>query len=279
MGYTLISILGSLPRYPGRFRLLHQLSRMFADCHDVDLKVNGNFTMRLPGVKDGVGFCLLIDKEYEPETLVIMRKHLREGDVFIDVGANIGSFVLPGAAMVGNGKVIAIEASTSIFKYLSHNVTANSLTNVELINCAATSENGEVTFFDAPTEKFGMGSRAPWSEGDKGGYKVTCRTLVDILKQLSVSWEQVKFIKIDVEGFELDVLKGGEEFLKQARPCIFFEFIDWAEKRSKDGPGSTQAYLMALGYDLYTQDEYLKNGARLKEPIRVGSEMIVAVKR
>lgn len=278
-GYVLISILGRFLRLPGRYRVLHWLSSLLKDCNNVDLKCNGKYNIRVPSLKDGVGFALLIDAEYEPETLATMRMKLSEGDVFIDVGANVGSFALPGSEMVGpQGVVLAIEASEKIFKYLRQNITANAVTNVCIINCAAAASSGVAKFFDAPTEQFGMGSLAPWAGDENAGYAVESSTLEDILDQRSIEWERVKFIKIDVEGFELDVLKGAERFLTSCSPCILFEFIDWAETRGGYEPGATQAYLMSLGYTLYKQMDYLKHGKPQVAPIVTGAEMIVAVK-
>src|SRR5207248_7768176 len=96
------------------------------------------FSYEVPDLGEPIAFHLLINGAYEPETQDLLLRFLPVGGVFIDVGANIGTFTIPAAKHVGSlGKVVAIEASPEVFKVLQKNVTQNNAANVELIGSAA----------------------------------------------------------------------------------------------------------------------------------------------
>jgi hypothetical protein len=79
-------------------------------------------------------------------------------------------------------------------------------------------------------------------------------------------------MKIDVQGFEIEVLKGCHQMLAQRTiKNILFEFEGWAETNANFGAGRAQEYLVKMGYELYT----LKN-KKLEKIVRSGSEMIWA---
>src|SRR5205085_3237996 len=141
-----------------------------------------------------------------------LHRSLRAGGTFIDVGANIGTFTIPAAKYVGSsGHVIAIEASPNVFSVLEKNVALNNAGNVQLVCAAAGASDGDTKFYPAPVDHFGMGSRAP--QFNATPITVQSVTLDSLAQSFNLS--SVDLIKIDVEGFELDVLKGAGELLNR----------------------------------------------------------------
>jgi FkbM family methyltransferase len=90
---------------------------------------------------------LIYEEVFENDELTFLERYLKEGDVFIDVGANIGIFSLVAAKMVGaTGKVISFEPTLSTFQRLNENIILNNFTNILPIN-AAGNKNEEQTIY------------------------------------------------------------------------------------------------------------------------------------
>lgn len=138
-------------------------------------------------------------------------------DFFIDIGANIGYFSLL-ARTAKNLQVLSIEPARRNLFWLTKNIKLNRL-DIEVISLAI----GE---FNGVTEIFGDGQGASreefWADiSNQHGKKVKIRTLDSFGFQHN---PQMNFcIKIDVEGFEYEVIKGAAEVLKLRNVCIFFE--------------------------------------------------------
>ena len=125
---------------------------------------------------------------------------------------------------------------------------------------------------------FGKGSLSPVFTTDDE--KIETLTLDSLL--IANNLNKVDFIKIDVEGYEYSIFKGGEKVLRSAQaPDILFEFLDWAESSTNIfKPGDAQKLLWEYGYHLYKVDE-LNNLIFINDncPIIVGSELIFASKK
>jgi FkbM family methyltransferase len=138
-----------------------------------------------------------------------------EGDTVIDVGAHIGLYTLIAAKRVGSsGKVIAIEPDPDNFKILKKNILLNQLSNVEALECAVYSTKEKLKLFLPELEQgrtiFNtvMQDRAGTSNNF---LEVEANTLDNILNENNI--QRVNWIKIDVEGAELEVLKGAVDTL------------------------------------------------------------------
>jgi FkbM family methyltransferase len=143
---------------------------------------------------------------YEIGTLRILESLLRDGNTFLDVGANNGYFTVFAAPIVGqNGRVIAFEPNPSTFKRLERNATLNrSCHNIEINNVALSDHDGEATFYLSDYED-GLGSLVL-----KVGTPITVPLrCLDGLKDI----REPIVVKIDAEGSELSILKGLEKFV------------------------------------------------------------------
>jgi FkbM family methyltransferase len=264
----------SIPAVRGKQRLARLL---LGDLHGAAVvKDRFGFAYQVPDLREPIGFHLLINSAYEPEVQDLLLSKLHPGDVFIDVGANIGTFTIPAARRVGSsGRVVAIEASPEIFNNLKKNVAVNDVSNVELICAAAGASNDNSEFYPAPIDHFGMGSRAP--QFNAAAISVPGVTLDSLVERLKLP--SVDLIKIDVEGFELDVLKGASGLIESERPpLIIFEFCDWAEARMRNETvGAAQRFLMEKGFQIWPAGDY-KSDRPVATAITVGSEILVAAK-
>lgn len=152
----------------------------------------------------------------EPELFAVYNAFLKPGMTVVDAGANIGLHTLFFAKRVGpEGRVYAFEPGQSAFDRLQSHIKRNQLTNVRCFNCALGAAEGVVSL----TENSQDNSRnfvVDDFPGKTGTENVSLRSLNQVLKEESVS--RVDFLKIDVEGFEPQVLEGASSFLK--RKCI-----------------------------------------------------------
>jgi FkbM family methyltransferase len=264
-------VMRGLPRFPGKLRVAKVLLGNLEGPGRV--RDRFGFTYEVSDLREPIAFHLLINGSYEPETQDLLLRVLPAGGVLIDVGANIGTFTIPAAKHVrSSGCVIAIEASREVFNVLQKNIDTNRVKNVQLVCAAASATAGDVEFYPAPADHFGMGSRAP--QFNAAPMTIPSVTLDSLVQSFSLS--SVDLIKIDVEGFEVDVLKGATGLLNGKNPpLIIFEFCDWAETRSGEDPGAAQRFLLECGFQVWRASEY-GHGSPITKPLTTDAEMLVA---
>ncbi len=266
------------PALPGKTRLARWLLKRAGLQGPVDIQV-GDLKFRVPSSEEPVAFHLIADGLYDERTCAVLQHALRHDSVLLDVGANVGAIAITAAHQwCPGGRVVGIEASPAVFRYLEGNLNANPVRGMTVLHRAVSNRTGEMlSFYDAPDEKFGMGSLANRFGGEET--KVRTITLDDAMESLGI--KHVDVIKVDVEGFELQVFEGGMRLLRQKpAPLIVFEFNDWAEGRA-DGSlaGSAQRFLRAEGYSTLPIAEFLQGGRTEGPVITEGSCDFVAFKK
>jgi FkbM family methyltransferase len=139
---------------------------------------------------------------------------LKEGDIYIDIGANIGMTLIPAAKCIGeSGKAIAFEPHPKICLYLRENIDLNNLNCVQIHNCAIGNTHGYVYFTNKYRDDINQISSTP-----ENSIKVPIVSLDDALKEIS----NISLLKLDVEGYEKYVLEAAKETLEKVN-CIYFE--------------------------------------------------------
>lgn len=151
-------------------------------------------------------FAMAVAGARDPVIWEFIRRRLGPGSVFVDAGANVGAYTLPVARLVGpTGRVIAFEAHPVTWRYLARNVAANGLSNVVELNIALGEAPGRiaVVFLAANPGETHVATKAEQE------------TKVEEVEMLPVDAALaaqglgvVDYLKIDVEGFELPVLRG-----------------------------------------------------------------------
>ncbi len=142
---------------------------------------------------------------WEPNVGHFIRARLKPGDLFVDVGANIGYFSLLASRCVGSdGAVVSIEASPSIFHILQTNISRNNCDNIDALNIAATGSSGTIQLYAAPGSNLGMTSTLQSRDYPPEAI-IPCNRIFDILGPGRCA--KVRLIKIDIEGAEWPVLK------------------------------------------------------------------------
>lgn len=160
-------------------------------------------------IPDAVSSTIYLTGQWEPVITQYIRANLTRGDTFIDCGANIGYYSLLASRIVGpSGHVVSIEPSPSIFSRLQRNLALNRCQNVRALNAAASGEKGELSIYLADKNNLGHTTTV---EGlaKQEGMQFEARVRADALEALAgqQALYRARFIKIDVEGAELTVLR------------------------------------------------------------------------
>jgi FkbM family methyltransferase len=157
----------------------------------------------------------LFNPDYNLEELDFLRVNTPPGGVFVDIGANVGTYAMVLAHRVGaDGKVIAVEPHPVIFARLVFNNKACGYTQTKLVAAAAGPDDGELLI---ETEGYNLGaSHIVTGTPGADAIRVPSLRLQRILDESGVT--RVDALKIDVEGFEDRVLVG---FFKQAPPSLW----------------------------------------------------------
>jgi FkbM family methyltransferase len=209
-----------------------------------------------------IGKCFELYGQYSESEVNIIRAFVKPGDTVLDIGANIGDLTVPMARLVGSeGRVYAIESNAATFQILCANLALNNLRNVKPINCfVADSESVDTA---GPWGKYGFVS-AIW------GTEIVPVDLLNI--------ETCSFIKIDVDGKELQVIRSANGLIGKCRPVLYFE------NDARDVSEALFDHVMGLGYDLYwhpapifSPDNFFGNPVNHWAPQAIMSLMIVAM--
>lgn len=204
----------------------------------------------------GVGHQLLsfgsFDKpeiDFVLDVLRNLRKSRGDGVVALDCGANIGVHTLEMASeMSGWGEVLAFEAQERLYYALCGNITLNNLFNARACFGALSNKNSSMKI-PVPdyTRSSSFGSlelqKRPTTEyiGQSISYSEKSCATVQALTLDSFAFPRVDFVKIDVEGMEIEVLEGASALLDRYKPDLLIEWI-------KTGKDLIQDFLAPFGY-------------------------------
>jgi FkbM family methyltransferase len=181
---------------------------------------------------------------HEPGFQRTLCERLGPGAVFWDVGAHCGFFTCLASRIVGDeGRVVAFEPSSENRKRLLGSVALNHGANVDVQPFAVSARSGEVAMqrHSTSTTWHLIQQTAPDEEAalHEAEVKVSCRTLDELAKEFPLP----DLIKIDVEGAEVDVLRGGRRLLHGHRPVLLVEV------HSQEGPENAEALLDGYAFE------------------------------
>ena len=235
----------SVPRPPWSCRL-----KGWAHCASIwwDTPHIGRFWIE-PPPRDPIKNNLAKGKVWEPHVVRSLQKHVTPGSVALDVGAYIGTHSMLMGRLAGpQGHVYAFEPQRKVYRELRRNIELNGMGNITALRYAVGAETRIAAM--NPPQKIALvaadgATRIPvgtaLGEGGvavgSGGERVEMRPLD------SFGFENVSLIKIDVEGFEDEVLAGAERLIRESRPVILLEIMG-----GKSYPGApTLGYFPTAG--------------------------------
>lgn len=187
------------------------------------IKTLDGFKLRIDPVKDkGVERVIYFTGTYEAGTLHVLGHLLKAGNIYLDVGSNIGLMAIFAARNVGKkGQVHAFEPEPETYTILEHNCRINSLKNIVLNNVALGAEEKEATIYANLDTNRGAASLV--RQDGSAGKKISVTTLDAYLAAHSIG--RIQVMKIDIEGYEMEMLKGATKLLSSKdAPVICIEY-------------------------------------------------------
>ena len=174
---------------------------------------------------DLVGRALYFFGDLDPKVTWVISRLLAPGDIALDIGANLGFLSLFMARIVGaHGTVHAFEPNPVLCNILKQTFARNHDSNIRLHPVALGASAGEMEL-RVPRDNLGAASLVRQTTSDLAyAHAVRVAGLDDLAAQESIAGPN--FVKLDVEGFELEVLKGAEKFFSNSQPSILFESND-----------------------------------------------------
>jgi len=150
---------------------------------------------------------------WEPNISAWIASRLQPGDCFVDIGANIGHYSLLASNLVGDeGRVVAIEAAQWIHALLDKHVSLNRRRNIRTVQVAAAAQSGTLRLY--PGKAGNIGKTTTVGHGGDS-VEVKALPLSEILHEDELA--RMRIIKIDVEGAELQVVRGMAQLLERTR--------------------------------------------------------------
>jgi FkbM family methyltransferase len=185
--------------------------------------------------------AIVRDRGHEPWILRTCLRLIRQGDAFYDIGANAGYFSIGVARRVPDVRVVALEPQPTLARAIAISAALNGLDNVLVLPAMLGAREGSAKLF-VPNHSVHASAVAPSSKARSLACPVT--TLADLVGRHLLPWPTL--VKIDVEGAELEVLKGGNRLLRENPPYLVFESNEHAGRFGYDRSDLLN-YILSLG--------------------------------
>ena len=240
----MLNYIRKIPNHPAKIRLVNWLN---------DIWLGGGLNLISPNgskynfsTKEFIGHEIIYSGSYEPLTLKLCEEILQEGGVFVDIGANVGLFSIH-LSVNKNVSTYAVEPSFENFQRLINNINRNQLSNVTPANIGLSCEDSFGYLVNHSVENSGT-FKVVESHNDLNSYLIRLTTLSELLRYLKI--KEIDLIKIDIEGYEMNVFKGLFTDNNVRPKNIVMEFSGLME-RTGYTMDDCYNYFIALGYRAY----------------------------
>ncbi len=189
---------------------------------------------------------IFLEGSFEPGILRFIKSELTKDDIFYDIGANISQHSL--YTSFHCGQVYAFEPILDLYEQSKKSIEINNIKNIEIFNFGLGNENSQVQIY-SNKENMG-GSSILISENRKKGKKIEIKKLDEVFEVYKI--QAPNFVKIDVEGYEHEVLLGAKDLFTKFKPKIIIEFTPlFYNKIDKDLSQKIYNLFLEMGYKIY----------------------------
>ena len=240
--------------FKGQFKLFLWLMKhkLLKKIQTISSPVTGDFKINLD-TKNFIDSCIFYTGDYEPNLKMHYKKLIKPNDVVLDVGANIGFHSLYFAELTGPlGKVISFEPILINFKAFQNNIALNNFPQIIANNIALGNENSLMDIH-LEIDDQNPGAFNLLAPGIKN-HTIKCEKGDDFLNRIGIN--KVNFIKIDVEGYEYEVMKGLKSTITSYRPIINFEYDKIYQSKNNEDESNIFKFLLAMNYTFFKIDGY-----------------------
>ena len=200
------------------------------------------------------------NRTFSPHIIAAVQSFIRPDTMFIDVGAHCGTISIPIAAKNPSTKVIAVEPQIDLIKRLKQNKSLNSLKNLRIEPIALAEETGELKLLlpkrDDGSIIQGLVGKISKKYLDSNLTRIVPKSTIDVLK-ISENMKQISVIKIDTQGFELDILRGAINVISKDRPALIIEIEDYIFKNPSSNRNALKIFLQNNNYEIFLLEKAL----------------------
>ncbi|HTD40651.1 MAG TPA: FkbM family methyltransferase [Mucilaginibacter sp.] len=232
--------------HPFKIRIINWLNDVFFNNLIRIKRSNGGGQYDL-STREYIGHEIIFSGSYEPLTLNICENLLKQGGVFIDIGANVGLFSIQ-LSKLTNVIVYSVEPSFLNFQKLLSNISLNKVSNIHPINIGLSDRDSFGYLINNSPANSGT-FRVVDTVNDNSSYLIRLCTLSELVKYFGLS--EIDLIKIDVEGFEMNVFKGYFNHNLPSPKNIIMEFSGLLEQTGYTVK-ECYDYFTDLGYEHFT---------------------------
>ena len=204
----------------------------------------GGHTVKMP-----TAYFRYFPKDYEKENFNFINSELKEGMTVLDIGAHIGLMAVVFGKKVGNtGKVYAFEPTPTTVNILRHTIRINKSENISVEPYALADQKGKLTFYISDNLVDNGNSLVNNQRTDRKerGIEVDVNTVDDFVMEKGVG--KIDFIKIDVEGAELRLLRGAQHTLRKDKPKVILSIHPASIRNFGDSSSEIWELVNDMGY-------------------------------
>lgn len=200
---------------------------------------------------------LIYCNQFEKDEFQFMSKYVKPGSVVYDIGANIGLHSLYLSTVIGaDGICYSFEPIRTTFDSLNENISLNGFKNVVSYNIALSDKEETLQMYKSKNGYDAWNSLGGFQKIGNNQYdleNVYCIPMDRFLEK-NPGVKKPDFIKVDTEGWEMHVLKGSHDFLKNNSPVLMMEYAQRNLNLTNTRQCDLHDYLTSLGYNLYQYD-------------------------
>src|SRR5260370_226840 len=259
----------NVPYHRGRWRLTTFLSRFAAPAWDqVRIIRRAGLVLEAELLHDEVARVAYTDHEFDPYESTFLKQTVRPGWICFDVGANTGYYSLILSHLVGqSGRVVGFEPIDFTIRKARRNLELNNVINVTLVNEAVGDSLGKVSVCQEGDNRSGKAFVT------KNGDRLVPQTTVDACME-RFGLRRLDFLKADVEGYEMHVLRGAEKAVARYHPMLLLEMSSYMLRRAGS---SAEAMLDWLADNQYQAHIFTSHGVEPFKKIPQGVAFINVV--
>jgi FkbM family methyltransferase len=222
----------------------------------------------------------LIFTSFEEVEISFLKRYLKSGDCFFDIGSNIGLFTLHASPIVGNlGIIYSFEPSPKTYERLQANISLNKIINTKPIQKAISNEIDQINFHVSNNGYDALNSAVKLQELEDNYniISISTITLDEFVKNENI--HKIDLVKLDVEGWELNALKGASSILSNPEAPVFMvEFTETNAFTAGYYLGELFDYLKLFGFEWYSYNAD-ENKLHLEEKkLHYAYENLIAIK-
>ncbi|MEL6534040.1 MAG: FkbM family methyltransferase [Bacteroidota bacterium] len=241
-----------------KYRLVKPLQRVAPKAWPEKVVSRRGVRWKLWNSTDHVSRALMYYGVYEPASTAILPRFVKQGDYCLDIGANAGYFSVQMGKLIGpKGKIMGFEPSPDFYDRLQTHIELNQISDrIKTIRAGLSDEPGTLTLVQAGCNaSFYQGALVTDNEENAKlpRHESPILVLDEYWKELG--WDKLDFVKLDVEGFEANVLAGGQKVFSTYKPSFLIEFNRELYENIGSSFDHVLDHLESWGYDAFWIDD------------------------